>query len=249
MAARSERHDAATVNAYPFAAPVAIWVGLPPPATRMMEAGAAVLTTSRDAFEVYPTLWKNNDAARKAFQRAKITASAVPDGLRRVDYLRAGRGQQPAVAWLALACDPDEVRTLLVDRLGPLARWDVAPMPQQVVETPAPPALLITSSPSPLGHNGSPPMLPEPPALGDLPRIEAGEPIRPEVAAYAAPDGATLLAKCPFCNKPHRHGGFGPRHAHCASFVGRIYVLRDAGPASATMLALPMEEKNAPATE
>lgn len=234
-----EQPGAAAVNVPPFAAVPAVPAppsnALLPPAARMMETGGAVLTASRDAFEVYGALWKNGDAARKAFQRAGVGVGFTPAGLRRVDYLRAGRGQQPAVAWLDPTRDPDEIRTFLVERLGALARWDVASLPKAAADTPV--ALALPDLPS-LGHNGAPPLLPEPPAMGDLPRIEAAH--IPEVAAYAAPDGHTLLAECPFCDMPHRHGGFGPRHAHCASAAGRVYVLRDAGPASAALLALPM---------
>lgn len=196
----------------------------------MMEAGGVVLTTSRDAFEVYPTLWKNKDAAGKAFQRAKIASYAVPDGLRRVDYLRVGRGQQPAVAWLAATCDPDEVRAFLVEPLGPLARWDVAPMPGAA--SPEPPA-----SPSPGAA-------PAPSA-----QLDAVPILRPEISAYVAPDGHGVLAQCPFCDMLHRHGGFGPRHAHCADPSGRIYILCDAGPAPASILDPPMTRNNAPSAK
>ncbi len=103
----------------------------PCPDDLMAAAGGVLLENPADAAAAYPQNWANKEAAKKAMQRTaqtpkvgtfpykKILLGECPH-LRRAEYQRAGRGQQPATAWF----DPELVSDCagwLAGRLGALA--------------------------------------------------------------------------------------------------------------------------------
>ncbi len=182
--------------------------------------------------------------------RERRTPRQDGSGLVEVAYQVAGAGQKPAKGWYDPLLRPDPA-AFLTARLGKLAWVKVGDVPPPDPPDPPPPPHPEPPSPPDAG-DGPPPAPPawdrspvnEPdgrePASWDgvEPVLDTPWPIprsapvlvcdvpwlHPEVPAYAAADGGTMLL-CPFCGQKHRHGGFGHRLAHCADPQGRGYVL------------------------
>ena len=128
---------------------LAAWNSVCPDVLMRMAARGVLLTGPTDAQRAYPDLFPTAEAARKALKRAEDGGDLADISLRysflgdcpvnhliRVDYRPAGRGQQDRVAYARISRLP-ELRTWLETVCGaPLARYDVAPVP----EPPRPPA-------------------------------------------------------------------------------------------------------------
>jgi len=137
----------------------------PCPAIRMLEGCGMILTNPKDASQAYGSLWRTKDAAKAAFQRSGMRPTLgfsettrlqrllvqANDGssfvmhLCRVDYQRAGRGQQAAVAWY----DPylcSKPGAFLRKRLGPLVKCEIEPPGPDYAATQARP---VPSKPAP----------------------------------------------------------------------------------------------------
>lgn len=152
----------------------------PSPNDLMLAAGGVVFENPADASAAYSQIWATKAAAKMALWKAKVVSIPYKslllgegNHLRRLDYQRAGRGQQPATAWFdpVLILKPEE---WLTERLGTLA-WC-----RSEVEQPPPPS-----------PNAEPPVRPKvPPPVDAVPvvPVAAGS----EVAVWNAADGHVL---------------------------------------------------------
>src|SRR3954462_1389715 len=114
----------------------------------MLAAGGVVLESPAHAGRAYEgELWPNGNAAKDHFRRSEATleeksgrflskgiplrgeTTRLPPGAVRVDYLLAGQGAKPAVAWAFLDMTPDS-RAWLEKRVGPVTECRVEqPLP------------------------------------------------------------------------------------------------------------------------
>lgn len=89
----------------------------PLPSERMLAAGKIVFENPAHAIKAYPRLWRSLKAARQAIREQTVP---LPDDLERFNYLLAGKGGHPSVAWFISETVPDAAAAI-VAKLGPLA--------------------------------------------------------------------------------------------------------------------------------
>lgn len=105
------------------------------------EGGIVLPDAPTDAARLYPSLWRNPDAARQAWVRSRSVTLPEKDSLsgnvthlRPITYLRAGPGQRPQTGWFdpRMVSDP---RATIEAALGALAKFEiVGPPVEQGVE-------------------------------------------------------------------------------------------------------------------
>lgn len=129
---------------------------MPSPADRMLAAGGVALDDAADAARCYPDLWPSAEASRKAFQRARredVPNLGCPAPLRRAAYRRTGAGTRATILTFDPAVvPPDELRDWLEERVGPLARFDLADQP---TPDPSLPVEAARTPPEPVSELGS----------------------------------------------------------------------------------------------
>jgi len=210
---------------------------LPEPLVLMIEATGVVLTNPADVTYRYRALWPSKPGAKSAFQRAGLNATfdfkrKLGAGFRQVNYLRAGRGARPAVAWF----DPvrcEDIKGFLAYNPVPLMWVDIVDEPQPDPDPPEMPAP-IPAQPDP----DSPPASAEaaPVDLVDAPASQAV--LRPVVRTRYDDVGCRNTGiRQARCRRLAAHK-LAPRNAHCPEPGGQVYILNDAGPPPPAILAL-----------
>ena len=144
------------------------WRELAPSAVERMACRGIVLASPADAAKAFPDLFPTIEGAKKAFQRAKLSATDFGDNPLRITLLRGmspksplgfsyrppGRGQQTRRGWTRPDMDPEDVWRWLESQLGALAAFEPDAQPPsglptvEAAQPPAPPPMPPSPAPT-----------------------------------------------------------------------------------------------------